>query len=147
MRLARTGMGFTALAVIVSLVGANVLIFASGTAMASGRIAWARNFSQARRISSATGKPMLIVIGAKWCGFCRKLESTTLSNRRMAAYINASFVPLHLDSDRDSKAAQNLKVTTLPATFVLAPDRRILARIDGYRDVGAFYDELQRSLQ
>ena len=113
----------------------------------NGRVAWMKNLDQARRISVETGRPMLIVVGAKWCGFCHKLENTTLSDQAMVEYIHANFIPVHLDADRDRKAVRGLKAKTLPATIVLSPDRKVLARLIGYRDAEDFHDELEKSLQ
>ena len=41
-------------------------------------IGWHGDLNQAHQLSVSTGKPMLIVFHASWCGFCTKLERQTL---------------------------------------------------------------------
>jgi uncharacterized protein YyaL (SSP411 family) len=85
------------------------------------------------------------VFGASWCGYCRKLEQETLGDPRMAAYVNAAFVPVRVDLDKDRKAAEFLKVEAVPATIVLTPGIELLARHDGYAPVAPYAQVLQQA--
>ncbi len=111
------------------------------------RIAWL-DLRQAQRVSKETGKPILIVSGAKWCKHCRKLKETTLVKPGVVTFVNQNFVAVHLDTQRDRKITKGLlKVKKLPTTQVFDPDGKLLTQFTGYRDAKPFLAELKKSLQ
>jgi thioredoxin-related protein len=103
---------------------------------------WQQDIFAGHKESTRTGKPMLLVFGADWCVFCKKLEQTTLAEPEMVKYINANFVPVHLDFDRDKKVASILEIKSLPCTVVLSPDADVLGRIEGFAKGPALYRQL-----
>ena len=93
-----------------------------------------------------TGLPMMIVFGADWCHYCKKLENETLSQPQMAEYINTHFIAVHLDKDqpKGQEAARILGVSDLPCTVILSPSAdRVQDKILGYRDVTQFHQALE----
>jgi hypothetical protein len=102
-------------------------------------ILWQSDLGAAHRLSQQTHKPMLVVCGAGWCTWCRKLEQTTLSNPQLGSYINANFVPVHIDADRDQRVIQALHAESLPTAVVLGPNFENLGRISGYKDVAGYH--------
>lgn len=109
---------------------------------ADAKIHWQIDLPTAAKVAAAQNKPILIVFGADWCHYCKKLEKETLSKPEMARYINQTFVPVHLDADKDKKVAQTLKVTGLPCSVVLTPDAKLIGRIEGYQKEVAFREKL-----
>lgn len=103
---------------------------------------WQKDIFAGHKESTRTGKPMLLVFGADWCVFCKKLEQTTLAEPEMVKYINENFVPVHLDLDREKQVASILEIKSLPCTVVLSPDADVLARIEGYAKAPALYKQL-----
>jgi thioredoxin-related protein len=95
-------------------------------------IQWQRDLRTAQRISKSTGRPILVVFGASWCTYCKKLEAETLGHPSLAEYINTAFVPVHLDFDKDRRAAQILEVKSLPACVVLSAEADLLGTVEGY---------------
>ena len=110
----------------------------AGRAAAPSPVRWQTDLKAAHELSVATGKPLLIVFGAEWCGFCHKLEDKTLGDPRMAAYVNEAFIPVHVDFDKQPRVAQILEVEAIPCTIVLSPEADLLGRLDGYMDVTKF---------
>ena len=112
---------------------------------AAGEIAWRTDLKAAHEVSVDTGRPMVIVFGAEWCGYCRKMERDTLSDRTLAKALNEKFVPVHLDFDEHRKVAEVLEVKSIPHVVVLSPEADLLGRVVGYRDRKAFAGSLAKA--
>ena len=116
-------------------------------AAAKARINWQKDIFAAHEVSLKTGKPMLFVFSADWCSYCKKLEKYTLSHPGMTQYVNASFVPVHLDFDRDKRLADILKIDKIPCTVVLSPHADLLSKQFGYLKPVDYHDVLQKAHQ
>jgi thiol-disulfide isomerase/thioredoxin len=93
---------------------------------ANKAIAWQSSLQDAHKIALQQNKPMMLVFGAEWCGYCKKLEKTTLSNPQLSKYINSTFVSVHVDVDEEEKVAKILEVKSLPCTIILSPNADLL---------------------
>ncbi len=120
---------------------------ANRTTAPQNRIAWFRDLYEAHKRAVETGRPMLIVFGADWCHYCREMDSTTLRNPDLAAYIMTNFIPVHLDTDRDKRIADILKAKPIPCTVVLSPDADLLGKIIGFQDPQPYVSELEKARQ
>ena len=116
-------------------------------APAKAQINWQKDIFAAHEVSLRTGKPMLFVFSADWCSYCKKLEEYTLSHPEMTKYVNSSFVPVHLDFDRDKRLAEILKIDKIPCTVVLSPHADLLSKQFGYLKPVAYHDVLQKAHQ
>lgn len=130
--------------------GLLALVLCGTAALAAGPkngLQWQPDIYQAHKLAVESGKPMLLVFGADWCVFCKKLEQTTLAEPEMVKYINANFVPVHVDVDKEKKVASILDVKSLPCTIVLSPDADLLGRIEGYEKSPSLYRKLASAKQ
>ena len=131
---------------VVAAVAAALVLVAATSARAGSEgtqaVRWVGDLGTAKQLSERTGKPMLIVFGAEWCGYCTKLNDDTLSHPQVSRYINEGFVPVHLDLDEQKWAAKILEVRTLPCSVVLAPNADQLGRIVGYEEPSPFFQKL-----
>ncbi|QDT66432.1 thioredoxin family protein [Calycomorphotria hydatis] len=140
---------FAAIAVCCTLFTSIALShFAMGD-QPQGPVAWQKDLYTAHSLSVQSNKPVLVVFGAEWCRFCKKLEGNTLSNPVMAGYVNENFVPVHLDFDQDKKIAQILEVKSIPCTVILSPKADLLGRVVGFKEPKDFWENLEdaRELQ
>lgn len=126
--------------------GALGLLTGAGWVLASGpenkAISWQANLKAAHKTAREQNKPMMLVFGAEWCGYCKKLEKTTLENPQLAKYINTTFVSVHIDVDEEEKIAQILEVKSLPCTIILSPTADLLGRFEGYMQPAPMYQKL-----
>lgn len=115
---------------------------------ATDPIEWQHDLKSAHRVSQSTGRPMLIVVCGPGCAPCRRLTSETLGDPAVAAFINAEFVPVHLDYKRpeDQRAAEILEVKALPTCVILNADADLLGAIEGFVRPPEFTKVLHRAL-
>jgi len=114
---------------------------------ATAGITWFHDLYEAHKRSAETGRPMLIVFGAKWCHYCREMDATTLKNPALVNYITTNFVPVHLDADHDKRVAEILKAKPIPCTVVLSPEADLLGKVIGYQEVKPYAGELEKTRQ
>jgi len=110
-------------------------------------VAWQPNLRAAHKLAVRDNKPLLVVFGAEWCHFCTKLETETLAHPALARYINTTFVPVHLDFDKDERVREILEVERLPCTILLTKDAEILDRFEGYMPPAEIYKKLAAAKQ
>lgn len=106
-------------------------------------VAWQHDLKAAQKLSTKTGRPILIVFGAEWCTHCHKFEDTTLANPTMAGYINKEFIPVHLDFDECEETAQVLEVEAIPCTVILSPEADLLGKVVGAKASKDYWEALQ----
>lgn len=129
-------------------VGLVAVLLSASWAISAGKpqpkaaIGWQPDIFAAHKVSVRENKPMLLVFGAEWCGFCKKLEQTTLAEPDLAKYINENFVPVHLDFDKEERVVEILKVGPLPCTVVLSPQADLLEQFVGYMEAPGYYQKL-----
>lgn len=116
-------------------------------------ISWRSDLKKAHQESVKLNQPMMIVFGAEWCTYCRKMEQTTLTDPTLIQTINQNYIPVHLDFDDERKVAEILEVDRLPCTVFLSPRADLLGRMVGfvgrrqYRDVVSKVQIVHRQLQ
>ncbi len=98
---------------------------------------WRDSYVTALGEAARTGRPLVLVVKSRGCGWCRELERTTLRDARVVRALNRSTVPLKVEAD-DRGLPDSLRVEALPTVAVIAPDGRILANRSGYLDAPSF---------
>lgn len=129
----------TVLITVVSLSAAPPFSLSRPT---ENKLQWQTNLQAAHRLAVSQNKPMLLVFGADWCHYCKKLERETLNSEGVAKFVNDGFVPIHIDVDKEKRVAEILQVSSLPCTIVLSPQADLLGRIDGYFESQPFAQRL-----
>ena len=110
-------------------------------------IRWQPDLQSAHREALRLNRPVLIVFGADWCHFCKKLEKESLGHPQIAEYINQTFVPLHLDLDQSEREAKILNVTSIPCVLALTPQAELVGRVEGYVAPQKMAEMLSKALQ
>lgn len=112
-----------------------VLVVALSSPGKAAEIGWRRDLAASYREAATRDRPLLVVVGASWCGYCRQLHDQTLRNAALASRINEQFLPVLIDADEQPVVTQQLQVEMLPAVLVISPERRILNRSTGFQTV------------
>jgi len=123
-------------------------IVAAVSAHETTKLDWERSWDNAFSRARAEDKPVLVSFEAEWCVWCKKLDSTTYRDSRVASLITDSLVPLVLDVDGAGSAlSETHRVDSLPTVLVLSPTGEERGRINGYLPPGKFYDAVSEILQ
>ena len=117
-----------ALAALVWLVCAE-----ANAASRAGRVGWRTDFRAASRAAAQQRKPMLVVVTAPWCGFCRRMFQETFTDANVIAQVGADYLPVMIDFDTNPELTEKLQAYALPTTLVISSDNRILSSISGYQ--------------
>jgi YHS domain-containing protein len=109
------------------------VVLSCGRNAARGEVHWQTNLKSAAREAQRRQKPMLVEFTASWCGFCRKMKQTTFRDREVIQHVNACFVPVSVDADKNEDLMKAVGVTGLPTTVIISPKFQVVKKITGYQ--------------
>ena len=90
-----------------------------------------RKLRKVRKVASGpAGKPSLLVFGATWCGWCKKLNRS-LSDSAVRRAL-ADYELRHVDIDREPRLARQHGVRSVPVLVKLDEDGRTIKSHTGY---------------
>lgn len=108
-----------------------VLIIFGLLGLAAGARAWEHESTNVRFVEyregiveelGAKGRPYFLLFSAEWCHWCHEFGRNTLTDDRVADYLNANFTSIFVDVDINSAAYVKYRATGLPFTVFLNPD-------------------------
>jgi thiol:disulfide interchange protein DsbD len=114
------------------------------------RLTWLTSEEAAVQTAHTARRPMVVDFMADWCLPCKELDVKVFAHRDIARDLG-DFVLLRIDLSREDEveALGRLKdkygVATLPAVRFVAPDGRIVARVDSLISVEEFRNLLARA--
>src|SRR5688572_10205935 len=72
--------------------------------------------------SRRSGRPLLLLLNASWCRFCRELEAGVLSEPDVVTAVTQRFVPVRADKDRHPEVDRRYRRGGWPTLVVVGPD-------------------------
>jgi thioredoxin-like negative regulator of GroEL len=128
------------------LAGVMLAALVADTARAADpTIRWRADYNTARKEAQEKGLPLMVEVGTEECFYCKKQDATTFRDPDVIALVNARFVPVRVDANRDPVFAQALRVQIYPTTVVGAPDGKILSFLQGYTPADQLAEALKRA--
>ncbi len=135
------------------------LALVSLSANAQDKIKWL-SFEEAIALNAKTPKPILIDVYTDWCGFCKKMDIETYSNKTIIKIINDNFYAIKLNGEEKKDITYNghtfkfqkkgrrgfhqLPATIMngklsyPSTIFLSEKEELLQNIPGYQQKEMF---------
>jgi thioredoxin-related protein len=100
-------------------------------------------YSKGIEKAKAVKKPILLNFYASWCGYCRKMEDETFSNRMVSTFIQDAFIPIQVNSEKQRRISSMYGVRGLPFFWFLTAKAERIAALPGYIPPDAFINYLK----
>jgi len=122
----------------LNLFGANVDEYAK-------EMGFERDYKTALSKAKAQNKPLMMVLGADYCPWCRKFERKTLNSKLVNDYINKEVVTLVVDKKYDIKTfPKEFQTQITPRVFFINPnDGKSFFQTAGYVKKKEYMQKLQ----
>ena len=117
--------------VLITLVLSTLSLGLSGNTAFSKEIEW-QSFADGMSRGKFENKKVFLHFYAEWCAACKVMEEKTFKDPGVIASLNANFIPIKVDVDREKQTSAMFKVQLLPDTFFLAADSDIIGHRPGY---------------
>jgi len=113
----------------------------------SDKIVWL-SYDEAVELSRKKPKKIFVDVYTSWCGWCKRMDATTLQDPAIVDYMNEKFYAVKLNAESNKKvtykgtemteqqlASRIFRASGYPTTVYLTPDEELLQPIPGYLDV------------
>lgn len=109
----------------------------------------AETYAEAYRTTEETGRPMVVLVGADWCGACQVMENTVLPKLRERGILRkVAFAIVNVDRERDlSGQLTNHGPIPQLLMFRKVEDGWKLRRLIGSQSVETVEDFIQQGVQ
>jgi thiol-disulfide isomerase/thioredoxin len=110
----------------------------------SRRVSWQSDLQRAVDDAKRAGLPLLIQVSAEWCPHCVRMTRETYTDPQLTNIISQRYVAVSVDADEQREFIQQMGIQSLPTTLVVAPDLRILNRLQGFQSADQIMQALSR---
>ena len=90
------------------------------------------SYATAWKSSRKTGRPMLLFITMNNCHYCRKMKQESYHEPRITGAIKQGYEAVAIRRSVNPRLVSKLSVRIFPTTFIIAPDGKIVDRIEGF---------------
>ena len=98
---------------------------------------WSTNFVAALADAGKRQQPVLVYFTASWCGPCKLMARTTLTNESVLKLLGG-LTHVALDIDEEPKLAGRYEIRAVPTFLMLAPSGDQAATTTGFQDAATF---------
>ncbi len=105
---------------------------------------WADVIAKAR----SENKYLFVDCYTEWCGWCKVLDQNTFSNAKVAEIMNANFVSVKIDMEKDYgiNLAMKYRVNAFPTALIFNSKGQLIYRIKGYSEPAAYLKILDKAM-
>jgi thioredoxin-like negative regulator of GroEL len=104
---------------------------------------WITSFDDAKKMSLATNKFIIVDFWATWCGPCKKMDSESWSNAEVNQILEG-YVQVKVDIDADKELAKQYGIESIPNMFIMDGNGKVVYTFSGYHDAEKLKRELQK---
>ncbi len=115
------------IAVVLFLFAVTVPASAGDTA----GIKW-RSYQEGIAQARMEDKKIFLHFYADWCAYCKQMEQSTFRETAVLSYLNKHFIPIKVNTDRESTIARRYNVRPIPDNWFMQKDGARIANRPGY---------------
>jgi thiol:disulfide interchange protein len=129
----------------------------SGTAGATNTVTehsavlnWENDYDTALKKAKKDKKLVMVDLYTDWCGWCKKLDRDTYSDKNVQAMLGKSFVAVKLNPEKSPRAnqlARQFGTRGFPHILFLDDSGKMISEISGYRPAKDFQESLDAVLK
>jgi FKBP-type peptidyl-prolyl cis-trans isomerase 2 len=119
--------------------------FRKASALTDAAIEWVENYKRAQTIAHMEGKPIVLVLHAEWCSWCKRLFAETLADPIITA-MRDRFVWVRIDSDKQKDYMTMFGQEGFPMMVLLDKQGQVTQKLQGFQQVYPLWENLQRAL-
>ncbi len=108
----------------------SLFLFINGSASSTG-IDW-HSYDEGIARGKFEKKKLFLHFTAAWCYYCGVMENETFKDPANITSLNANFISIKVDYDREAKTSHYYSVSGLPDTIFIAENGDIIGRRPGY---------------
>lgn len=97
--------------------------------------------------AKAQGKPIFIYARSQVCGWCKKFEAETFTNKTVIKTLNENFILLSIDVYEQKSESTNLRVHGTPTEIFLNENGIEIKRIPGYTETQPFLETINEIIK
>jgi len=111
-------------------------------------IHWIEDYDAGIGLAKQQNKPVLLAIYKVHNRFCSLMSQNTYNNRDVIEYVQANFIPVLIDVDKQPEIAKRYKANSYPAHYIKRPDSdELFGPRLGYDPPSLFIKELRDLLE
>lgn len=96
------------------------------------QIYWVHSPKMAASLAKQFQLPILVYVTSDTCGHCRKMEREVWSNPQIISMVEAGFIPLELNAERDAELVAAMGIRGLPTTLLFNQEAKFVTGAAGY---------------
>ncbi|MBI3923101.1 MAG: thioredoxin family protein [Armatimonadetes bacterium] len=124
---------------VCALITVAVLGRVAGAAPLASSIKWEKSYEEALKLSTQTGKLVMVDFYGEWCPACKEMDRATYTNREVLAE-SRNWINLKIDVDKNPKLSEKYSTPYLPTILFLNAQGDEVKRNEGFLDPVAFLD-------
>lgn len=113
-------------------------LFSVATAAEPARGSWHHDVDAAWAQTKASNRPMLLLATTDHCLYCEQLKEKTFADPETLHELQQAFVLATVQAADQPSLMRKLQIHTFPTTVIVAPDGKVLDRIEGYLNASKF---------
>lgn len=92
------------------------------------------SYEDALKESAKEAKPIFLIGHTTWCGYCKKLKRTTLTETEVVEILNKNYIVLSVDMEKDNgpELRKKYEITGYPTMLILKSDGSLSKKIIGF---------------
>jgi YHS domain-containing protein/thioredoxin-related protein len=109
-------------------------VYAFETKPIERTLSWIQDYGEALKAAVEKQRPVWLQFTGPWCPNCHRMDKESFKNPGVIEQLTKHFITAKISCDDDAELALSFGFTQLPATVLISPDGRILAKLEGFAD-------------